>query len=292
MGWGASNTTGESASKISIIKAQNLQMRPTPSTNTPSWQPGGQGKAVGILSSQADMARSRDAIQENTRPQRQREIPNNPNFFYNEDLYIQQALQQSLVETHGAGNQQSNDEMFNQLLKDTLIMSKKEYEDIDRKAKEDEILKIKDNPEAMKKKLENLLSNERLTTQGKKLPPLAAQKNIKSNKPKEKKDLSLIKAPILMNIGDPKILHTDDAGTNRQVNDTDSEIDIKENEQVKVEPKVPSYNPKLFEQNEIDKKNMERVICFLLKVMNMMNMRSDLFNQITESLMKMKITTI
>lgn len=181
------------------------------------------------------------------------EISNNPNFFYNEDFYLQQALQQSLVETHGAGNQQSTDQTFNQLLKDTIIMSKKEYDDIDRKVKEDEIQKIKNDPIAMKKKLENLLSNERLTTQGKKLPPLAAVNNVKSNKTKEKKDLSLIKAPILLNNQEPLVTQSEAIVTNRRGNDTDSDVEVKQ-QHVASEVKAPSYNPKLLNQNKFDDK--------------------------------------
>lgn len=107
---------------------------------------------------------SQNLVTENVRPQ---ESSNNADFFYNEEYFIQQALQQSLIDNRGNNNPQSDEEIFNNLLKDTMVMSKKEYDDIGRKMKEEEIMKIKDDPEALKKKLENLLSNERLTTQNK-----------------------------------------------------------------------------------------------------------------------------
>lgn len=135
-----------------------------------------------------------------------------------------------------------------------MVMSKKEYDDIGRKINEEEILRIKDDPDALKKKLENLLSNERLTTQGKKLPPLAAEKNLKSNKAKEKKDLSLVKAPILLNQKENLITPSENDGTNRNGNNTESEIDIKDSNNWKNDQKIPSYNPKLLQQRD---KNLE-----------------------------------
>ena len=259
MGWGASNTTGGSPSKISISRSPNTPLRQGPNANAPTWGPNGMITPAVNANPMDDMSQSRGRIQESNRSQRQMEIANNPNFFYNEDFYLQQALQQSLVETHGTSNQQSSEQTFNQLLKDTIILSKKEYDDIDRKVRDDEIQKIKDDPIAMKKKLENLLSKERVTTQGKKLPPLAAINNVKSNKPKEKKDLSLIKAPILLNNQQPMVTQTEAIMTNRLGNDTDSDLDMKEQHIIE-EPKAPSYNPRLLKnddfEDKFDKNNM------------------------------------
>ena len=136
-----------------------------------------------------------------------------------------------------------------------MIMSRKEYDDIDRKAKEEEIIKIKDDPEALQKKIENLLSNERLTTQGKKLPPLAADNILKSNKTKEKKELPLSTNLIIQNTKDSLVTPSDNDCTNKNMNNTGSEIDIKDNENWEHDQKIPSYHPKLLEQHKMDINN-------------------------------------
>jgi hypothetical protein len=91
----------------------------------------------------------------------QQQLVNNPNFFYNEELFVQSAVRQSIVESSSRGNLHQNDgEVYNNMLKDTIVLSKKEYDDIDRKKYEDELSKIKNDPIAMKNKIENLLSKE------------------------------------------------------------------------------------------------------------------------------------
>lgn len=89
-----------------------------------------------------------------------------------------------------------------------------------------------------------------------KLPPLAADnKNLKSNKAKEKKDLSLEKESILLNNNGFKMSPSDNDDTNRNGNNTESEIDIKESDNWKHDQKVPSYNPKLLVQQKNDQDN-------------------------------------
>lgn len=255
MGWGTSTTSGHSSNKVEGTKTiiQSNPNKKSPVSEGNEWQASRSIQAPSNLENgnQNGFNNSRDIVTEN---QRQQESINNPNFFYNEDYFIQQALQQSLLDNRGNNNPQSDEELFNNLLKDTMVMSKKEYDDIGRKINEEEILRIKDDPEALKKKLENLLSNERLTTQGKKLPPLAAEKNLKSNKAKEKKDLSLVKAPILLNQKENLITPSENDGTNRNGNNTESEIDIKDSNNWKNDQKIPSYNPKLLQQSN---KNLE-----------------------------------
>lgn len=75
---------------------------------------------------------SRENLIELNRQQQRREI-SNPTFFYNEDVFVQQAMQESLLDANRRPNARGEDEMFNQLLKETLVMSRKEFDDIDRK---------------------------------------------------------------------------------------------------------------------------------------------------------------
>lgn len=126
----------------------------------------------------------RSQIEHSERERHQQQLENNPNFFYNEELFVQSAVQQSMAEVNG--NLHQNDgEVYSSMLKDTLVLSQKEYDDIDRKKYEDELSKIKNDPIAMKNKIENLLSKENVLKNNKKLPPLAlASKTTKANKPK------------------------------------------------------------------------------------------------------------
>lgn len=176
---------------------------------------------------------------------RQQQLDNNPNFFYNEDLFVQAAIQRSIVESHG-NHPLNENEAFNNVLKDTIVQSRKEYDDIDRKKYEEEILKIKDDPIAMKTKIESLMSIENVTKNNKKLPPLVlAQKNLNANKSKQKKDIRLLKAPILNNKMPFDAAFADPHDTNRQGNETESEIDIREDNNVHHQDFKPSYNPRL-----------------------------------------------
>lgn len=121
----------------------------------------------------------------------------------------------------------------------TLIVNKQE----------DEIMKLKDNPDALHKKIEDLLSKEKVNPGSKKLPPLQALHKMTSpNKQALKKDLSKIKAPILQNNVGPDEVFTDRRLTNKNANETESEIDIKESNGWNKDDKVPSYNPKLLQQ--------------------------------------------
>jgi glutamate synthase domain-containing protein 2 len=91
-----------------------------------------------------------------------------------------------------------------------------------------------------------LLSEERIRKKGKKLPPLQAinRKTKKGNL----QDLSLVKAPILQM---DRINRTDEIvqkQTSRNLNETESEIDIKESFNWRKEDKAPSYNPQLLQR--------------------------------------------
>ena len=121
----------------------------------------------------------------------------------------------------------------------TLIVNKQE----------EEILKLKDNPDALHKKIEDLLSKEKVNPGSKKLPPLQAlHKMTTPNKQNLKKDLSKVKAPILQNNVGSDGVFTGRHNPDRNINDTESEIDIKESNSWKKDDKVPSYNPKLLNQ--------------------------------------------
>jgi hypothetical protein len=175
----------------------------------------------------------------------QQQLENNPNFFYNEELFVQSAVRQSIVESNSRGNLHQNDgEVYNNMLKDTIVLSKKEYDDIDRKKYEDELSKIKNDPIAMKNKIEGLLSKENVVKNNKKLPPLAlASKTTNANK--TRKDLSLIKAPILQDTRIYDSTYVDRNETDRHGNETESEVDIKEDNGMAPNDYKPSYNPQL-----------------------------------------------
>lgn len=91
--------------------------------------------------------------------------------------------------------------------------------------------------------------------QGKKLPPLAAI-NVGANKSKHKKDLNLVKAPILQNTTDSQKDSTARAATNKNLNETNSEIDIKDSNNWDKHNKVPSYNPRLLKQENNENYNL------------------------------------
>lgn len=184
----------------------------------------------------------------------QRDLDNNPNFFYNEELFLQQAMQESLLQPNGnniPGRATNEDELFNQMLKETLVLSQKEYDDIDRKKKEEELMKLKDNPAELQRRLADLLNRQNAPNAGKKLPPLAAiNKPVNNKKNKKTKDLATVKAPILQNTIDSHGDITDRRVTHKHLNDTESEIDIKESSSWKDNNKTPSYNPKLLNQQD------------------------------------------
>jgi hypothetical protein len=153
MGCGASTTTGKSTERIKEFKESDFQEqeqvdhhsgieimdqnRRLSSRNVNLNPP---GNAQSLANPQSNQSRTVNAS-----------VNHNPNFFYNEDYYVQQAMQESLQDNRIANNPQNDDELFNQIIKDTIVMSKKEYEDIGRKKIEDEIRLIKDDPIAMKK---------------------------------------------------------------------------------------------------------------------------------------------
>lgn len=248
MGCGASTTTGRSTEKIKEFKDSEFQdqeqvdhhsvieimdqNRRLPSRNANLNPPGNASASANLASNQSR------TVNPNAN--------HNPNFFYNEEYFIQQAMQESLQDNRGRNNAQNDEELFDQIIKDTIVMSRKEYDDIGRKKIEEEIRLIKDDPVAMKKKLENLLSEERVKKNGKKLPPLQGI-NRKMNKGNVQ-DLSLIKAPILQ-MG--KVNRDDDVvqkKTSRNLNETESEIDIKESFNWRKDDKAPSYNPQLLQK--------------------------------------------
>ena len=172
------------------------------------------------------------------------------NMFYNDDYYVQMAMQESLANPENPDNR-NEDEVFNDIIKDALVMSKKEYDDIDRKAKEDEIQQIKDNPDLMKKKIENLLDKDKIAPANKKLPPLEMiNKNMKTSKLKRKKNLESVKAPILRQHPTESVLITDNVNSKNEVNDTDSEIDIRGIHKFENDEAVPSYNPQLLKDQK------------------------------------------
>jgi hypothetical protein len=178
------------------------------------------------------------------------QLNNNPNFIYNDDILVQQAMHESLMNTEQNQNR-NEDEVFDEIIKDALVMSRKEYDDIDRKIKEDEIKLIRDNPELLKKKMETLLNNKKLEPMGKKLPPLQMiNKNMKAKKPGKLKDLESVKAPILRQqntSGTPLLTGRDQ---NNDGNDTESEIDINNHPGFDKEEVAPSYNPRLLKNNQ------------------------------------------
>ena len=54
----------------------------------------------------------------------QRELDNNPNFFYNEELFLQQAMQASLLESQPDQRKETEEEVYNKMIKDTIVQSK------------------------------------------------------------------------------------------------------------------------------------------------------------------------
>lgn len=252
MGCGVSTTTGQKAIKITMNDSiNNGRIIESSKDNGTSQRPLQNNKVAQRKVQQTPVSVQTPVpiTSENNRRINE-ELNNNPNFFYNEEYYLQQALQQSL----GTENIPSNeDELFNQLLKETLVMSRKEYDDIGRKEKEAEILKIKDDPVAMQKKLEALLNSKKLDPKAKKLPPLAMlnKKPLNNKKGQEKKDLSKMKAPILMkNSIDQPVTNR----SSKDVNDTESEIDIKDQNKMDRNEIAPSYNPRLLEKQKREAK--------------------------------------
>lgn len=288
MGCGASNTTGKSADRVHSFHDSSL--RPTDQLGGNSLQPGvvqfpNDGAAVvgrNIEPTHPNRNRRQPNQQNEQQPVAQpaanddlngadQEIEaymNNPNFFYNEDYMLQAAMQQSLVETNNNRPEESKneEELFNELLNDALVASKKDYDDIDRKAKEDELQKIKDDPEAMQKKMENLLSDNRITSQGKKLPPLSIMnKNLNSNKTSTKQNLALGNGGLSkggLKGSNIFIANPDDA---KGGNDTESDVgaeDDKNGNGWNNAPAKPSYNPQLLNKKDesTDKNGLKGLI--------------------------------
>ncbi|CAI2361588.1 unnamed protein product [Moneuplotes crassus] len=192
--------------------------------------------------------------------ERQRELDNNPNFFYNEDLFLQQAVRQSLLENNPNQRQQTEEEVFNDIIKETIVASKKEYDDIDRKKNEEEIEKIKNDPTALNNKIKNIFAANNAFKNAKKLPPLEFSGNSMGSK-LEKKDLKLVKAPILKDSsGQLESTGRKDARDSLFANqpaDTNSEIDINEDDHFKGEVSKPSYNPSLLKDEKNKNNNLQ-----------------------------------
>ena len=192
-------------------------------------------KVDGFRKSERNAENHNQEVERSSNAERQqRELDNNPNFFYNEELFLQQAMQQSLLESQPDQRRETEEEIFNKLLKETEVISKKEYDDIGRKMNEEELQKIRNDPTAMKNKLQNLLSKNTLNKVNNKLPPLEFSGTGAANKGGLKRDLTSIKAPILQG---PAITdrsnHLHGKDTNKNGNDTDSEIDIHEEQEFK-----------------------------------------------------------
>jgi hypothetical protein len=176
----------------------------------------------------------------------------NPNFFYNEDVFIQQALQESLLDRNNGGRPQNQQESYNQILQDALVMSRKEFDDIGRKKIEDEIERIKHDPDAIHKKIEGMLKEKKIVQNSNKLPPLRTIGKISAASRGMKKDLKSMKAPILqMN---QEFNSKDTIGgrdrNDRNINETESEIDIKETTRLINDNEAPSYNPRLLQNDD------------------------------------------
>ena len=248
MGCGASNTTGRTSEKIPVQQERRVvHTEPARRVRDHNEWPEQPGHNVD------DHENNKVQESQPARDDRRNAAELN-DLFYNEDYFIQLAMQESLMNQDN-NEDRNEDEIFNALIKDTLVMSKKEYDDIDRKAKEDEIEMIKDNPDLMKKKIENLLDKRNIAPASKKLPPLEMiNKNLKAKKPKEKIDLETIKAPILRQQPTEPVLVTDRGNDRNEINDTESEIDIRGAHNFNDDPVVPSYNIQLLN----DQKNQQR----------------------------------
>jgi len=196
---------------------------------------------------------------QNNIERQQQELDNNPNFFYNEDVFVQQAMQQSLLESQPDRRKETEEDIFNNWVKDTIVQSRKEYDDIGRKLNEDEIQKIRNDPRAMKQKLENLFKKDVIKKGVNKLPPLEFSSGNTATKLKQKKTLAPLKAPVLTGGGltsqrDSNLFSKD---TNKNGNDTNSEIDINENQGFNNSSIAPSYNPQLLkDENYKDNVNL------------------------------------
>ncbi len=154
-------------------------------------------------------------------------------------------MRQSIIDNQPNQQRVTEEEVFNDVIKDTIVQSKKEYDDIDRKKNEEEIAKIKNDPAALQNKIENIFSTKAAVVSKKKLAPLTFAGNSKNA---GKKDLTLVKAPILNGPGQGDATNAyaaRDSILGKNPADTNSEVDILDDANFKNDVANPSYNPRL-----------------------------------------------
>lgn len=167
-------------------------------------------------------------------------------------------MRQSLLDNQQNPQNVNEEEEFNNMVKETIVASKKEYDDIDRKRNEEEIARIKNDPAALNKKIKNIFSSNNAFKNTKKLPPLEFVGKGKGLNPL-KKDLESLKAPILNNQSQQLDLNKGDAhGTLLSMPNSTSEVDINEDTHFQGNVSKPSYNPNLLRDEK--NKNKENLI--------------------------------
>ena len=117
---------------------------------------------------------------------------------------------------------------------------------------EEEIQKIRNDPVAMKNKLETLFDQNKIAKVTKKLPPLEFSKQKTGLKNDAlRRDLTSLKAPILQNQHNTERSNIiNQNNTHKNGNDTDSEVDIHDQQDLHNALAKPSYNPQLLKDEK------------------------------------------